>query len=194
MEIERLAVGERREEWKQTDGFLLEYGGENGFTLYVFLDEPTAEEKNAIIESGELPEIGFSVMKRIGLFTFRFGEIAGEAAYYPGLYKHKKAYMSTGNALHFLVLLIDGSTGELQGIRLIGAGREFSRKIALWCNDVCAGKDGLPLSRPAYNKIVDALQQETVEKHHREATAKWNYKDEKEAEKAVEKATQQKGE
>lgn len=193
-EIERLSVGERREQWKQEDGFLIEYGGEHGFTLYVFLSEPTPEEKAAVIEAAEPPEIGFAVRERkIGLFTFRFGGVSGEATYYPGFYRDRKAFMDTGNALSFLILLIDGKSGELQGIRLVGAGRQFSREVALWCNDVCGGRDGLPVTRKAYNRIAEALQNEEIEKHHREAKAKWNYKDEKDEEKAAQEAAQEKG-
>lgn len=190
LQVERLSVGQQFEKWKQEDGFLIEYGGRGGFILYVFLKSPSPEEKAVITESAEKPEIGFSIHERVGLFSFRFGEIYGECPYYPGLYKGKKAFMDTGTLLHFLILLIDGEAGELQGIRLVGTDRAFSRKVALWCNDAC---EGLPLSKKAYDRIVDALQAEEIEKHHREAAVKWNYKDMKDEEKAAREAAQEKG-
>lgn len=183
--IERYAVGQKNEKWKQHDGFLIEYGNSNGFVLYVFLSKPTAAEKAAVIES-DLPEVGFSVKNGIGLFTFRFGAMLGEAAYYPGLYKDMKAEMDVRNPLHILVFLIDGSIGELQGIRLIGMGRDFSRSVAVWCNEVCNGKT--KLMKSIYEKRVMEFEKEEIEKHHREATAKRNYKDSKDEERAAEAA------
>ena len=59
MAMEKLSVGDKREAWKQPDGFLVEYGGDGSFTLFVFLDKPTTAEKVAVLE-GKL-EIGFSI-------------------------------------------------------------------------------------------------------------------------------------
>lgn len=200
MAMEKLSVGDKREAWKQPDGFLVEYGGDGSFTLFVFLDKPTTAEKVAVLE-GKL-EIGFSIYDGVGLFTYRFGGmVEGESAYLPNLYKAKladgkKPYLDEGAVLSFIVLLIDGGEGELQGIRYISTDRAFSRYICTWNNMQLDGRyfdNGTVRSygikqfrelesRNHYNTVIDGLQARAISELHAQAVRKWNYRDEKDME------------
>ncbi len=189
-----LEKGQVREEWKgRQDGFIMEYGGEQNLVLYSFLSSPTGGEVVSLMQGGV--EIGFSIKRRIGYFTFTFGEgegqLMGEASYYPGLYKSRGliATMDEGTPINILVLCIDGDSGQLIDYRLLTLDRRCSRQIAGWCNDVCSGRAGLPVTIAGYNKAVDSIQQtEELEKIHREAQCRWNSKDQKEQEAAEQEA------
>ena len=179
MPYDLLKKGEVREEWKnQQDGYIIEYGGENALVMFAFLSSPDEKETMCLMKGGL--EITFSVKRRVGYFTFVFGEgetrLMGEAPYYPGIYRERGvvATMDGGDPLNLLVLCIDGYTGELKDYRLVTFGRQFSKSITNWCNDVCSGRAGLPVSKVGYQKAVEEIQQsEELEEIHRAATCRW---------------------
>lgn len=193
MPYDFLVVGEVREEWKkQQDGYIIEYGGENALVMFAFLSSPNEKETMCLMKGAF--EISFSVKRRIGYFTFAFGEgearLMGEAPYYPGVYRERGiiATMDGGNLLNFLILCIDGNTGELKDYRLVTFGRHFSKSITNWCNDVCSGRAGLPVSKAGYQKAVKAIQEkEELEKIHREAMFRWSSEEQRQKEEELDK-------
>ncbi|BAL01910.1 hypothetical protein OBV_p-00550 (plasmid) [Oscillibacter valericigenes Sjm18-20] len=153
-----LSVGEIYPEWcVKQDGYILEYG-ENGFVLYAMLNGISPVEREQFNPGAEFA-IRYEIINDVCLFCFRFGNMPwADCPFSPALYKAagqniELPQIEGSEGFPLTVLLIDTSSGELCGIRLIGLGHELSRNWREWAQEAIK-KD---LSRDEYNSQIDGI-------------------------------------
>lgn len=134
--MEQIRIGDIHESWKSgTDGYIMEYSEECGFTLSVFLNGISSLER--IQFSTEKPfRIRSVVVDGIMLFCLKFGNMEwADCAFSPNIYREPPAFgeMEDGKGLALNILLIDSGVGQLLYIRTIGLGHEFSVRFQEWC-------------------------------------------------------------
>lgn len=142
------------------DGVLTEYN-EDGLKLYFILNRPTSEEKESVSSSGSF-EISFSYVEGCGVLQYKFGSLPwSDCIFEPRLYGKNVDYpdleKEEGKGLGLYIFLIDPSKGGLvEGLRVIGLGRDFSLKFIEWCNKV----KGMPFNIEKHNKSAEMIMKE----------------------------------
>ena len=148
--------GMKREEWKGIpDGLILEWSNESGLTLFVYYSKPSEEEIKDL-SAGSRFEIAFKDIKGVGFFAVKFGgQDWSDCAFSPNLYKEKLVFdkPNAGQTYALHIMLIDTSAGELQVLRSIALGEEFSEYFRLWAIESLKKNIG----SYHYNRIVDEV-------------------------------------
>jgi len=156
-----LSVGKRYPEWQGAqDGFRIEWS-ETGLILCAILNGISEDEREQFSPQTSLT-VRYTVIGDVCYFTFLFGAMPwADCPFSPALY-HAVGQNPTfpviedGQGLSLTVLLIDASTGELCGVRLIGLGHDFSLKWKEWAQE--AAKK--PLDFAEYNRQIDRVYRE----------------------------------
>ena len=124
-------VGKTIEEWKgHSEGTLFEVD-DSGATLIVFFDSPTENEVDQFHE-GKNFELRYSVIYDITMMTFKIGNLNWmDVPYEAHLSKNLNKFpiVSANQGLALTLMLVDGKTGIVKSLRLIGLSTDFSRKF-----------------------------------------------------------------
>lgn len=159
MNINLLCVGQVRSEWRgMSDGYIMEYNNMNGLTLFVFFKRPLPEEIEQLSADSGF-KITFTDYEGVGFFCLKFGALPwGDCAFSPNLYAEKLEFaeVEDGKGYPLNVIVIDGETGTIKAIRMIGLGNQFSRQFREWCEESLRRQ----MTRDWYNKKVEECYQE----------------------------------
>lgn len=143
---------------KVGDGNLLEYNNHDGLTLYVIMNNPTEEEKKSVSMAGDF-EIAFTYLRGCGFVSLKFGSLPwGDCVFEPRLYGEELEFpdleKEPAKGLGLYIMLIDSAKGGLvEGLRVVGLGREFSFKFIDWCKKQMS----LPFNKEQHNRSIDAV-------------------------------------
>ena len=159
MSIDVLRVGLKRSEWVgEKDGYIMEYDNASGLILYAFFQRPTPEEMEQF-DANKRMEITFMDYKGVGFFGLKFGLLPwGDCAFSPNLYDEKPVFeeLEDGKGYPLNVVLIDGETGTIKAMRLIGLGNAFSKSFREWCEESLRRN----MTRHWYMKTVEECYEE----------------------------------
>lgn len=151
-----LSVGKCYPEWQgQQDGYRIEWT-ETGLTLCVMFNGISDYEKSQFSTQNKLT-IRYIIIDDVCYFTFMFGEMPwADCPFSPALYRTIGQHTTFPDieeykGLSLTVLLIDTSTGELCGIRIIGLGHDFSVGWKNWAQEAALK----PLPFAEYHRQID---------------------------------------
>ena len=169
-------VGEKREEWRKSEGLEMEYDDTAGLLGFAFIDAPTAAERIAIQKNRQF-SISFTDFGNLGfLVTSVSGCFIWDAPFSPNIYKVKRNISALENetmGLSLTMLFIDSRTGTLFHIRQIGLGHDFSNRFLRWYQE-SLDKFG-PLSLEDYHKKIDAVySQYSIQELKGQASFEWS--------------------
>lgn len=173
--VDTYTVGERRAEWIHSDGMQLEYDNVMGLIGFVYISRPSAGEKFQLstdrqfrISFVEKEHIGFLVTEISHAFIF-------DAPFSPNIYRQERElgdFSDEHIGLSFLLMFIDGSTGELFQIRQIGLGHKFTVNFLRWYKKALAAYG--EMSREEYSQRLDSVYSKySIEQLQRDSTFSW---------------------
>ena len=141
--MEYFYVGQRVPEWATgRDGCMMEYNNVGGLMLLYFLCTPTAKERN-IFNLFDGFQIAFTPVRdiapydfaEVGYFCFKIGSMEwSDCPFSPNLLDAPVfTDIDPGCGYPLTAILIDATTGVIQGLRVVGLGYEFSKSFRTWC-------------------------------------------------------------
>lgn len=118
------------------DSYQLDYNNICGFKLYAVLNNPTENEIDNMIGRYDFT-LAFSNINGVGILTFVFGELVGDAVIEPHICGNGEQMdeIPKGCGLSLNIIVVDSADGGLvKGMRVIGLGEEISNHIRTWYN------------------------------------------------------------
>lgn len=156
MEVQHYYVGQVVPEWAtKEDGCILDYNDMSGFTLLYFMNRPNAEERAQFLADNRF-QAAFTVIADVGFFCLKVGRLPwSDSIFSPNLYATTPQFdpPPPGQGYALNLLLIDSATGQIQVMRLIGLGHEFTGGLRRWSLESLKKEMG----REQYNRVADAV-------------------------------------
>lgn len=150
------SVGQVVPEWATNeDKCILDYNETAGFSILYFLNRPNVLERNQFLEDNQF-QVAFTVIADVGFFCLKVGRLAwSDCVFSPCLYTPIPEFSPPppGQGYALKLFLVDSSTGQIQAIRLIGLGHEFTNRLCQW------GRENLEkeMTQAEYTRIVNAV-------------------------------------
>ncbi len=155
--IQKIQVGETLTNLELGyDYYLMEYNELDGIQLYVVVNN-LSEKDLEIFQNSSTVEFSFGKQKGVGFFSVDFGHgISGDCPFSPNLYNETPVFNSfeDGKGLPLLIIFVEGKTGVIKGLRMIGMNTRFSNKFCEMNNEMLKNED---MDDKLYNLVIDEV-------------------------------------